>query len=185
MLANGDFFSGFFGALIILMAIAGFGGAGWLVFKSREFWQYLWQEACQSRVAMVWRLADTAVDHGMSSLKGWAVTAIVFSWGLVFGLFQAFGRVYRRVLWHVCAVTLFMVVAPFLVFYTAKVSWQFVFGVLSVGAVLGVVCAPLAGGYYFRLRGVATAIGASLLSIVGGAWSTAMLMALLIVMSSD
>ena len=115
-----------------------------------------------------------------------AIGVLVVLAGIVFVIFRArqIGNALRQVSWGIGVGVLVVCSLPLLVFAVVGMPLRSIIGVAAAGALIGMGCAPFIARHYGRL-GVIRALGISLLTIVGGAWGSSMLVAIVIAMASD
>jgi len=185
MLTNGQFFSSFVFTLCvigILVALAG------IVFVAIRVWQLsqplrerLRRSWVARRIRAIGTILGFTVVHVKSFMKSPLAVPVVRPWRAFIALSIALGNLLRQVPWGICVGVLVACPLPFLVFATVSMPLKSIIGIATAGALIGMFCAPFTSWYYRRL-GASRALGVSLLTIVGGAWGSSMLIATLIAM---
>ena len=188
MITNGQFFSSFVFTLCLITGLVAFAG---VVFLANRVWrlsqplrehikQSRFAQACRQMVASM-RTAKIWVKSSITSLL---TTIVVRPWQAFVHLLAELGDILHKVPWGSCVGAVVVCSLPFQVFTTVGMPLRSIIGVSAAGALIGAFCAPFTGWRY-RTLGPQKAIGVSLLTVVGGAYSSSMLVAFLIAMASD
>jgi len=187
MLVNGQFISSFvltLCAFVVLVALIGIAFVAVLVWRLLQpFREWLEQSWVTSIIRATGTFLGAVIAHVKSFITGLLVALFVRPWQTFISLLTKYSNALGVAL-VICICVLPVCSLPFLVFATAGISLKSIFGVIAAGALIGLICAPFVG-WHNRLSGLSKAIGASLLTIVGGAYGASMLIATLIAMGSD
>jgi len=187
MLTNG-FFSSFGFTLCVIGVLVALAG---IVFAAIRVWRLSqplrdWlQRSCVTRlIRATGTFLGAAIAHAKSFVAGLLAVLFVRPWQTFISLLTMLGNVLRQVPWGICVGVPIVYSLPFLMLATGGIPLQSITGIAAAGALIGILCAPFTAWHYRRL-GVIRTLGMSLLIIVGGAWSSSMLIVMLIGLTSD
>lgn len=194
MLTNEHFLSVFvftlcaMGALVTLVGVGFAAHRTWILSRPiREWLRRSWIARFVRQMGVALGIVTARVRSFMTNLLTFLV---IRPWRAFIALLAMLGSMLRKVPWGmgigICISVLIFGSLPFLVFTSIGTPMPLpsIIGVVTAGALIGMICAPFIGWRY-RSLGLSKAIGISFLTIAGGAWSSAMLIAVLIAMTSD
>ena len=188
MITDWQFFSSFVFTLCLIAGLVAFAGVVFLANRAWRLFQPLREQIKQSRFARACRQMvagmRTAKIWVKSSITGLLTTIVIRPWQAFVHLLAELGNTLRKVPWGICIGAVAICSLPFLVFTTVGMPLRSIIGISAAGALIGAFCAPFTGWRY-RTLGPQKAIGVSLLTVVGGAYSSSMLVAVLTAMASD
>jgi len=188
MLINDQFFSSFWFTLAVIGGLVALVGAFFAAIRVWRFSQPLWDWLQRSWVTRFIRATGiflgAAIAHTKSFVVSLLVTLFVRPWQTFISFLAMLGNVLRQVPWGTYICVLIVCFFPFLGLVALGLSLQSIIGIAAAGALIGIVCVPFTFRHYGQL-GVGRTLGMSLLIIVGGAWSSSMLIAMLVGMASD
>ncbi len=191
MLKDGLFHGQFFASLVATLGIIGsfvvLVGIGWAALQVWRFSQPLraWLQHCAARFfRAIGTILEIALVYFLKVVAGLLVVLLVRPWQASISVRARLGRRLRQVPWGIGLVVLGACSLPALLFAVRGVPLPSTLGIVAAGALIGMLCAPFVGWRYRRL-GLGQALGASLFTIAGGAWGSAMLIAMLVAMAAS
>ena len=188
MFTDGQFHSSFVFTLYLVAGLVALVGIAFGTYQAwrlsqpfRAWLKQSWLAHFIREMGAVVRAAKTRVKSFVAS----RVSAIIVRpWRAFVSFLKELGNALREVPWGICVGALMVCSLPFLVFFSVGMPLRSILGIVAAGSVVGALCAPYSGWRY-RALGSQKAIGVSLLTVVGGAYGSSMLVAFLIAMASD
>ena len=188
MLTNGQFFSSFVFTLYLIVGLVALVGIAFGTYQawrlSQPFRAWLKQSWLAHFIREMGAIVRVAKTHVKSFVASLVSAIIVRPWRAFVSFLTELGNALREVPWGICVGALVVCSLPFLVFFSVGMPLRSILGIVAVGSVVGTLCAPYSGWRY-RALGPQKAIGVSLLTVIGGAYGSSMLVAFLIAVSSD
>lgn len=191
MLKDGLFHGQFFASLVATLGIIGafvvLVGISWAALQVWRFSQPLraWLRHCAARFfRAIGAILKIALVSLLKVAAGLLVVLLVRPWQASISIRAQLDRRLRQVPWGTGLAVLGVCSLPALLFVVVRAPLPSIIGIVAAGALIGVLCAPFVGWHYRRL-GIIRALGASLFTIAGSAWSSSMLIAILAVMAAS